>query len=79
MAPYAGAYQDTADPKQMLETFVVESWIQYLRQRERLTTSDRMIRDHLLTFHQGDGPPKTSHMIYAREVEPFKNQDQTIR
>lgn len=74
-----GVYQDTADPKQMLETFVVESWIEYLRQRERLTTSDRMIRDHLLTFHQGDGPPKTSHMIYAREVEPFKNQDQTIR
>ncbi|HEY7307179.1 MAG TPA: MFS transporter [Bryobacteraceae bacterium] len=65
-----GVYQDTADPQRMVETFVVESWIEYLRQRERLTTSDRMIRDHLLTFHQGDGPPKASHMIYAREVEP---------
>lgn len=64
-----GVYQDTADPRRMVETFVVESWVEYLRQRERLTTSDRAIRDHVLAFHQGD-PPKASHMIYAREVEP---------
>src|SRR6185437_6601975 len=64
-----GVYQDTADPRRMLETFVVESWVEYLRQRERLTTSDRTIRDRVLAFHQGD-PPKASHMIYAREVEP---------
>lgn len=67
-----GVYQDTSDPNHMMETFVVESWIEYLRQRERLTASDRMIRDHVLAFHQGDSPPKASHMIYAREVEPEK-------
>ena len=32
-----GIYQDTAEPDRMTETFVVESWIEYLRQRERLT------------------------------------------
>jgi MFS family permease len=64
-----GVYQDTADPRHVLETFVVESWVEYLRQRERLTTSDRAIRDRVLAFHQGD-PPKASHMIYVREVEP---------
>jgi hypothetical protein len=64
-----GVYQDTADPTRMVETFVVESWVEYLRQRERLTTSDRAIRDRVMAFHQGD-PPKASHMIYAREVEP---------
>jgi hypothetical protein len=67
-----GVYQDTADPGRMVETFVVESWIEYLRQRERLTASDRMIRDRVVAFHQGDTPPKASHMIYAREVEPGK-------
>lgn len=65
-----GVYQDTADPGRMVETFVVESWIEYLRQRERLTASDRMIRDRVVAFHQGDTPPKASHMIYASEVEP---------
>lgn len=65
-----GVFQDTADPTRMVETFVVESWIEYLRQRERLTTSDRMTRDRVLSFHQGGSPPKASHMIYAREAEP---------
>jgi MFS family permease len=63
-----GIYQDTAEPERMIETFVVESWIEYLRQRERLTAADRLIRDRVVNFHTGDSLPATSHMIYARQI-----------
>ncbi|MBV8834768.1 MAG: MFS transporter, partial [Acidobacteriaceae bacterium] len=61
-------FQDLADPGHISETFLLESWIEYLRQRERLTTSDREIREEVLRFHQGPEPPAVSHMIYAREI-----------
>jgi len=63
-----GVFQDVTDPSHMNETFIVESWIEYLRQRERLTTSDLRIRDEVLRFHHADEPPRVSHMIYAREI-----------
>ncbi|HEY3940022.1 MAG TPA: MFS transporter [Bryobacteraceae bacterium] len=63
-----GVFQDAADASHVVETFVVESWIEYLRQRERLTASDRTIRDRLWALHQGDAPPKASHMIYVPEA-----------
>jgi MFS family permease len=62
-----GVFRDTAAPQRMIETFVVESWLEFLRERERMTTSDRAIRDRVRGFHQGDAPA-ASFMIYARET-----------
>jgi hypothetical protein len=31
-----GIFQDNNDPRHLTETFIVESWIDYLRQRETL-------------------------------------------
>jgi hypothetical protein len=56
------------DPRHMNETFVTESWLEYLRQRERFTASDRQIRDLVWSFHRASEPPKISHMFYAKEV-----------
>ena len=70
-----GVFQDVNDPSHMEETFVMESWIDYLRQRERFTASDSQIRDKVWSFHQGPEPPRISHMIYAREVEGLHNSD----
>jgi MFS family permease len=61
-------FQDVADPSHFDETFLLESWLEYLRQRERFTASDLAIRDKVWGFHQGDGPPVATHMIYAREI-----------
>ncbi|HEY7208874.1 MAG TPA: MFS transporter [Bryobacteraceae bacterium] len=63
-----GVFQDVADPSHFDETFLIESWIEYLRQRERFTASDLAIRDKVWSFHQGDEPPQATHMIYAREI-----------
>jgi hypothetical protein len=32
-----------------------------------MTTSDRIIRDRVRSYHQGELPPAASYMIYARE------------
>jgi MFS family permease len=63
-----GVYRDTAQPGRLVETFVVESWIEFLRERERMTASDRVIRDKVRAFHQGGSDPVASYMIYAREI-----------
>jgi MFS family permease len=63
-----GVYQDAADPGHMNETFVTESWLEYLRQRERFTASDTEIRARVWSFHRGAEPPRISHMFYAKEI-----------
>jgi MFS family permease len=62
-----GIFQDANDPRHLNETFIMESWIDYLRQRERFTASDREIRDRVVSFHRGAEPPRITHTIYARE------------
>ena len=62
-----GVYQDLSEPSHLYETFITESWLEYLRQRERFTSSDRSIRDQVWSFHRGNGPPSATYMLYAKE------------
>jgi hypothetical protein len=62
-----GIFQDVDDPRHLTETFIVESWIDYLRQRERFTASDLTIRNRVFSLHRGNEPPRISHTIYASE------------
>lgn len=62
-----GIFRNAADPDSFTETFLVDSWIEYLRQRERLTAADRMLRDHVWQLLAEGTQPTLSHMIYARE------------
>jgi MFS family permease len=63
-----GIFRDTRNPEQLYETFVMESWLDYLRSRERITTSDAAVRDHVRSLHSLATPPVTSHQLYAREI-----------
>jgi MFS family permease len=58
-----GLFEDAAKPGRYIETFVVESWAEHLRQHERVTVSDREIEARAIAFHRGDGPPKVTHWI----------------
>ena len=63
-----GIYREAADPTHLNETFIMESWVDYLRSRERTTAADAEIREHVYALHQGETPPKVTHQIYVREI-----------
>src|SRR5262245_11720231 len=58
---------DPADPGRYVESFMVESWIEHLRQHERVTVSDREVEERARRYHKGPGPPSVSHFI-ARDL-----------
>ncbi len=63
-----GVFRDAVDPEKLNETFVMESWLDYLRSRERMTTEDVAIRERVYAMNKDGERPKISHQIYAREV-----------
>ncbi len=59
---------DVADPDRYTEAFIVESWLEHLRQHERVTKSDRNILDHARSFHTGSTPPVVTHYIIEQTL-----------
>ena len=60
-----GLFEDVAQPGRYLETFVVESWGEHLRQHDRATIADHQIWELAYSFHVLEGPPVVSHLLYA--------------
>jgi MFS family permease len=63
-----GIYRDAADPTHLNETFIMESWLDFLRSRERITAADELIRQCVRSLHEDADPPRISYQIYAREI-----------
>jgi len=62
-----GVFQDAGQPDRFVETFVVDSWIDFLRQRERYSALDRECEITHWSFNRGNLAPAVSYMLYARE------------
>ncbi|HKY32877.1 MAG TPA: MFS transporter [Candidatus Polarisedimenticolia bacterium] len=58
-------FEDQAVGGRFLETFLVESWAEHLRQHERLTVSDRGVEQRARSFHRGAAPPLVTHYLAA--------------
>ena len=58
-----GLFEDAADRGRYVEYFIVESWLDHLRQHERVTVSDRRLQDAAHAFHVGAKPPVVSHLV----------------
>jgi MFS family permease len=65
-----GIYRDAADPEHLNETFIMESWLDFLRSRERMTAADQVIRESVYRLHAGDDLPRITYQIWAGEVAP---------
>ena len=58
-----GIFDDTAQPGRYLETFLVESWLEHLRQHERVTNADRVLEERVRGMLSE--PPKITHLVTA--------------
>jgi hypothetical protein len=59
-----GVFEDAAHPGRMVETFLIESWMEHLRQHERVTKADRLLQEEIRRFDRS-GNPKVTHFIAA--------------
>src|SRR5215472_2127196 len=65
-AIFWGLFSDAAKPARYIEYFMVESWLEHLRQHTRATEEDSPAFQQARQFHLGPTPPIVSHEIAAR-------------
>jgi MFS family permease len=59
-----GIFEDAAEEGRFVETFLVDSWLEHLRQHERVTNADRVVQEAVHRFHV-HGDPKVTHFVAA--------------
>jgi MFS family permease len=70
-AIFWGLFFDTARPERFVEYFLIESWLEHLRQHERAVLADLDVEVHAKSFHRGTSPPVVSHQISAESIDEF--------
>src|SRR5580704_5442919 len=63
-------FEDAAEKGRFLETFMVASWLEHLRQHQRITNADRVVQDAIRQFDAA-AEPKVTHFIAAT---PFSSR-----
>jgi MFS family permease len=58
-------FEDAAQTGRFLETFQVASWLEHLRQHQRVTNADRVVQDAIREFSAAT-EPKVTHFIACR-------------
>ena len=61
-----GLFGDAAAEHRMVEVFLVKSWVEHLRQHERVTYADQDIEERAYAFHLGPGRPVVHHLVAER-------------
>jgi len=58
-------FEDAAQIGRFVEIFYSASWLEHLRQHERVTQADKLTQERVNAFHQGDAPPRVTHLLAA--------------
>ena len=58
-------FEDVAQEGRFVEAFLLDSWLQHLRQHERVSNADRQLQDAVHGFHL-DGTPRVTHLVAAQ-------------
>jgi hypothetical protein len=56
-------FEDAADRGRFVETFHVESWLEHLRQHDRLTEADRQADERVRRLSRSE--PRVTHLVAA--------------
>jgi MFS family permease len=58
-----GVLEDTETPSHLVEYFMVESWLEHLRQHERVTNADRVLQDDMRSMLVKGSEPEVMHYV----------------
>jgi len=58
-------FEDVAEPGKFVENFLLTSWLEHMRQHERVTQEGRELQERAQAFHKGATPPPVAHLIAA--------------
>jgi MFS family permease len=61
-------FDDISDPARFIEHLVDESWAEYVRRNERVSSSYMLLRERKLAFHVDDAPPLVRRFV----AEPIR-------
>jgi MFS family permease len=61
-----GIFRDLADPERYVETFLVTTWAEHMRQHARVSVEDQAIEAHTFSFLRTGVAPVAAHLIAAR-------------
>ena len=65
-----GVFHDAADPGRYLEAFIVGSWVEHLRQHERVSVAEKELQERVHSFLVSDAPPVVSHFVAGAPTGP---------
>ena len=55
-------FEDVAKPGRYVETFMLDSWIEHMRQHARVSNTDRELQERVREFHI-EGAPQVTHLV----------------
>jgi MFS family permease len=58
-------FEDVSESGRFLETFMVASWLEHLRQHQRVTNADKVVQDAIIQFGAAT-EPKVTHLLAVR-------------
>jgi len=58
-----GVFEDAEEKGRYLETFLIASWMEHMRQHERVTNADRELQQEIRKLTTA--PPKVAHLVAA--------------
>jgi hypothetical protein len=58
-------FQDVEDAERLIEVFLVESWVEHLRQHQQVTDEDWADAAAVRALQAGDRPPRVTHLVAA--------------
>jgi MFS family permease len=72
-------FRDLEDEGRFVERFVITSWAEYMRQRSRMTVTDREVQDRVVQLNRPGVPVRVSRLIGVGPSEAVSDADRAAR
>jgi hypothetical protein len=67
-------FEDAAEPGRYLEYFMLESWLEHLRQHQCVTGADRVLQEQVRAFLTAGSTPRVAHFLAPSRVQKADGQ-----